>query len=158
MRPLTQLNRSEDWFNALAPEIGQPGFGEFIARAGTNASSPPALFLCPEAKRAPERYFLTYAMNMYLSPWNLPEPHLMGEIPTPASVVFLADGGIGYCSAFPAAAEYSPQARHHQQANLVFIDGHAESFKGDEIGCNNGVNKRLDVIWNFDPERLRFGP
>ena len=150
VRPLTQLNRPEDWFNALPPELGQQGFGSFLANAGTNATAPPPLFACPEATPAPQRHFLAYAMNMYLSPWNLSEPHLMSEIPTPSMVAFLGDGGIGYCSAFPAVAEYSPQARHGQTANLVFVDGHAESFKGDEIGCKTGINKRADVIWNFD--------
>jgi prepilin-type N-terminal cleavage/methylation domain-containing protein/prepilin-type processing-associated H-X9-DG protein len=158
VRPLTQLNRPEDWFNALAPELGQPGFGSYIASASTNANSPPAIFVCPAAKPAPSRYFLTYAMNMYLSPWNESEPHRLNSIPTPAAVVFLADGGIGYCSAFPAFAEYSPQARHRQTANLVFLDGHVEGFKGDEIGCNTGNNKRPDVIWRFDTNSPPFAP
>src|SRR5258706_295781 len=141
VRPLTQLNRPADWFNALPSELGVQGFGDYIARAGTNANSPPALFVCPETQPAPSRYFLSYAMNMYLSPWNLPEPHYLSLIQTPATVVFLTDGGVGYCSAFPAVAEYSPQARHLQTANLVFLDGHAESFKGVEIGANTGIEK-----------------
>lgn len=158
VRPLTKVDRPEDWFNALAPELGQQGFGDFIASAGTNANSPPQLFVCPEARPAPSRYFLTYAMNMYLSPWNLPEPQRMSEIKTPTMVVFLADGGVGYSSAFPAVAEYSPQARHREMANLVFLDGHAESFKGTEIGSKTGINKRADVVWQFDPNSPPFAP
>ena len=158
VRPLTQLNRPEDWFNALPPELNIQGFGPYINGAGTNGSSPPSLFICPAARPVPHRYFLTYAMNMYLSPWSLPEPHQMSEIPTPSMVVFLSDGGVGYCSAFPAAAEYSPQARHRQTANLAFIDGHAESFKGDELGCNTGESKRSDVIWQFDTNLPPFAP
>lgn len=150
VRPLTKLDRPDDWFNALPVELGQQGFGDYIASAGTNASLPPPLFVCPEARPTPSRHFLTYAMNMYLSPWHLPEPHRMSEIRTPTTVVFLADGGIGYCSAFPAVAEYSPQARHRQTANLVYLDGHTEGFKGTDIGCNTGINKRADVIWQFD--------
>jgi len=157
VRPLTQTDRPDDWFNALPRELSQQGFGEYIARAGTNANSPPDLFVCPEAKPAPARYFLTYAMNMYLSPRNLPEPHRMFDIATPSSVVFLTDGGVGYCSAFPAFAEYSPQARHRQMANLTFLDGHAASFNGTEIGCNTGINSRPDVIWAFDTNSLPFG-
>jgi prepilin-type N-terminal cleavage/methylation domain-containing protein len=65
VRPLTQLDRPEDWFNALAPELAVQGFGEYVRNAGTNAASPPALFICPEARPAPARYFLSYAMNMY---------------------------------------------------------------------------------------------
>jgi prepilin-type N-terminal cleavage/methylation domain-containing protein len=41
VRPLTQLDRPEDWFNALAPELSQQGFGNYVASAGTNADSPP---------------------------------------------------------------------------------------------------------------------
>lgn len=157
VRPLTQLDRPEDWFNALAPELNLPGFGSYVESAGTNANSPPPLFVCPEAKPAPQRYFLTYAMNMYVSPWNLPEPHRMSDIPTPTKVVFLSDGGIGYCSAFPAVAEYSPQARHGRTANLQFLDGHAATFKGDDIGCNTGMIKRSDVLWQFDTNSPPFG-
>jgi len=159
VRPLTKLDRPEDWFNALAPEMGQPGFGRYITSAGTNANSPPPVFRCPDANPRPSRYFLSYAMNLYLSPWNRPEPHHLAEIPTPTAVVFLADGGVGYSSAFPAAAEYSPQARHHRQtANLVFLDGHAEGFKGDELGCDTGISKRADVVWRFDTNSPPFAP
>jgi len=158
VRPLTQLDRPEDWFNALAPELGLPGFGTYIASAGTNTDSPPALFICPTAQPAPHRYFLTYAMNMYFSPWSLPAPHLLSKIPTPSDVVFLTDGGIGYSSAYPAVAEYSPQARHRKTAGLVFVDGHVQSFKGDEIGSYTGINQRTDVIWQFDPSLQPFGP
>jgi prepilin-type processing-associated H-X9-DG protein len=150
VRPLTQLDRPEDWFNALPPEANQPAFGTWIANAGANSNSPPPLFNCPDAKPQLGRYFLSYAMNMYLSPWNLTEPHHLSKIPSPAKVVFLQDGGVGYCSAFPAVAEYSPQARHRQRANIAFLDGHVESCKGDDIGCNTGVIKRADVMWQFD--------
>ena len=158
VKPLTQLNRPEDWFNALAPELSLQGFGNYIASAGTNNDSPPPLFVCPDAQPAPHRYFLTYAMNMYFSPWSLPAPHLMNKIPTPADVVFLTDGGIGYSSAYPAIAEYSPQARHRKTANLVFVAGHVQNFKGGEIGSYNGINSRTDIIWQFDPSLQPFGP
>ncbi len=158
VRPLTQLDRPEDWFNALAPELSVKKFGDYIASAGTNTDSLPTLFICPEAQPAPHRYFLTYAMNMYFSPWGLPAPHQLSKIPTPSAVVFLTDGGIGYSSAYPAVAEYSPQARHRKTAGLVFADGHAQSFKGDEIGSFTGINQRTDVIWQFDPSLQSFGP
>jgi prepilin-type N-terminal cleavage/methylation domain-containing protein/prepilin-type processing-associated H-X9-DG protein len=158
VRPLTQLNRREDWFNALALELSVQQFGDYVLNAGTNANSPPSLFICPEAKPAPQRYFLTYAMNMYLSPWNLPEPHRLSKIPIPSMVVFLADGGIGYCSAFPAVAEYSPQPRHRGAANVIFVDGHTQSFKGESLGSRTGINKRSDVIWQFDMNLPPFAP
>lgn len=158
VRPLTQLDRPEDWFNALAPELSVEKFGDYINGAGTNTDSPPTLFVCPEARPAAHRYFLTYAMNMYFSPWSLPASHALSKIPTPSAVVFLTDGGIGYCSAYPAVAEYSPQARHRKTANLVFVDGHAQGFKGDAIGSFSGLNQRADVFWQFDPSLQPFGP
>ena len=158
VKPLTQLNRPEDWFNALAPELSMKGFGGYIASAGTNTDSPPPLFVCPDAQPAPHRYFLTYAMNMYFSPWSLPAPHQLSKIPTPSSVVFLTDGGIGYSSAYPAVAEYSPQARHRKTANLVFVDGHVQNFKGAEIGSYSRINQHTDIIWQFDPSLQSFGP
>jgi prepilin-type processing-associated H-X9-DG protein len=150
VRPLSQLDRQEDWFNALAPEVSQPAFGKWIKNAGTNGSNPPPLYNCPEAQPKQGRFFLSYAMNMYLSPWNLDQPHHLTKVLAPATVVFLQDGGVGYCSAFPAVAEYSPQARHRGRANLSFLDGHAESFKGHDIGCNTGVIRVSNVVWQFD--------
>lgn len=150
VRPLAQLDRPEDWFNALPPEANQKAFGDYIKSAGADTNSPPPLYNCPDAQPKPARYFLSYAMNMYLSPWHLAEPHHLSKVPSPAKIVFLQDGGVGYCSAFPAAAEYSPQPRHRARANIAFLDGHSESCKGDDIGCNTGVIKRPDVIWQFD--------
>ncbi len=164
VRPLTNLDRPEDWFNALPPEMGLNPFRDYILgtnlQANTDATLkiPPPLFVCSEARPAPHRYFLTYAMNMYFSPASLPAPHRLSKIPSPTSVVFLADGGIGYSSAFPAVAEYSPQPRHHGLANLAFVDGHAASFHGDEIGCYTGTNRRADVIWQFDTSIAPFAP
>jgi prepilin-type processing-associated H-X9-DG protein len=150
VRPLSNLDRPEDWFNALAPEVSQPAFGAFIKSAGTNTNSPPPMYVCPDAKPAPGRYFLTYAMNMYLSPWNLPEPHEVSKVPSPAKVVFLQDGGVGYCSAFPAVGEYSPQPRHRGRANLNFVDGHVESFRADDIGALTGRILTSNAVWQFD--------
>lgn len=154
VRPLTKLDRSEDWFNALPPEMEVPGFGTIMATQGT----PPALFVCPEAKPVPSRYYLAYAMNMYLSPSNRPEPHHTDEIPSPETVVFLSDGGVGYSSSFPAFGEYSPQPRHQGLVNLVFVDGHAQGFAGDAVGCNTGNNRRTDVTWRFDTNAPPFAP
>ena len=156
VRPLTAINRPEDWFNALPPYLWLPGFGDAVAQSGTNLDARPRLFGCPEAKPAPNRLFLAYSMNIYLSPWNLPEPQRLGEIDNPAAVVFLADGGVGYSSTFPAAAEYSPQPRHGELCNLLFVDTHAEGFSGPSIGCDTGLVLRADVAWQFDTNAPPF--
>jgi len=41
VRPLTQLDRPEDWFNALAPELGVPGFWRLHRQCGHKHGSPP---------------------------------------------------------------------------------------------------------------------
>ena len=82
----------------------------------------------------------------------------MNDIASPTTVVFLSDGGVGYSSSFPAAAEYSPQARHRQSANVLFLDGHARSFRGEEIGCGNGIIKVPDAVWRFDTNSPPFSP
>ena len=60
VQPVTQLDRPEDWFNALPPFLGQPGYGER------------SIFIRPGAKDPGGAVFLSYGMNMNLSPWNLP--------------------------------------------------------------------------------------
>lgn len=157
VRPLANVSRPEDWFNALPPYLTLPTFADVLAQSGASLDTRPRLFGCPEARPVSGCLYLAYAMNLCLSPWNQPEPHRLDDIPTLSSVVFLADGGVGFSSAYPAAAQYSPQPRHLEQANLLFLDGHAESFSGPSIGCNTGVNLRADVIWQFDTNQPPFG-
>lgn len=156
VRPLNNVSRAEDWFNALPPEMGRPSFSNELAALSAPAS-PLRFFGCPEAGPVANRLPLAYSMNLYLSPWNLPEPHRFADVADPSSVVFLCDGGVGYGSAFPAAAEYSPQPRHGGRVNLLFLDGHAEPFDGPSIGCNTGMVLRADVIWQFDTNLAAFG-
>ena len=74
-----------------------------------------------------------------------------------STVVFMADAPGAYCSILPAAAAYSPVARHRGRVNLAFLDGHVASYTGQEVGCGIGDPMRHDVRWTI-PYSTWAGP
>ena len=152
VRPMTNVARPEDWFNALPPYAGLPGYAELTRRGGRIKPGDGTLLACPSSKDTGEQCFLPYAMNMNISPTDRPHPHRLAEITNPARLVFLADAPGPYSSTLPAAAPYSVRARHAGRANVVFVDGHAASFDAAYIGAGTGDPKRPDIQWEVAQE------
>lgn len=155
VQPLTLLRHpgddpSHDWFNVLPPYAGEMGLEDAVNAGHAPKLGDSSLFVCPEAKASTSGpYFLSYAMNMYLSPWLRPVPHRRIEIDNPVQLAFLADGPVAWSSAVPSQMGYSVQARHGGRANICFVDGHVASFDGAYLGCGVGEpNPPLpDVHW-----------
>ncbi len=147
MQPLFQIDRPDDWFNSLPPYVGMEPLSTLVTARKAPKPGTHSIFVCPAAQSTGTTYFLPYAMNMYLSPWIRPSMHKLVEIPSPSRLVFLADGPCGYSSTVPSALGYSVQARHRGMANLVFLDGHAASYRGDYLGVGQGEIAHGDVQW-----------
>jgi len=147
VQPLSNIDRPEDWFNALPPMVGSPSYQSLVTNAAVPRPTDRTIFVCPSAKPTGSAHFLSYAMNIYVSPWIRPLPHRLGEIPRPEAVVFMADGPGGYSSTVPSAQPYSVAARHSRHANLAFLDGHVQNFAGEFLGCGVGDPLRPDVQW-----------
>ena len=148
IQPLTVIDRAADWFNCLPPCIDLLPYHELVERDRKPKPGDSSLFVCPEAaEQEPQGHFMSYAMNMYLSPWIRPEPHNISEFGNPGGVVFMADGPGAYSATVPSSRPYSVQARHAGHANVLFLDGHVESFAGDYLGCGKGDPRREDVQW-----------
>ncbi|MEP6668014.1 MAG: type II secretion system protein [Chthoniobacter sp.] len=147
VQPVGQINRPEDWFNALPPYLGQPGYGALVAggrrpRAGDNS-----IFVRPGAKDPGTTAFLSYGMNMNLSPWNLASPTKISQIERPALTVFLAEAPGQYSSTYPSAQPYGCVAPYRQQGNILFLDGHVTAFSASYLGVGQGDPQRDDVRW-----------
>ncbi|HUW32273.1 MAG TPA: DUF1559 domain-containing protein [Planctomycetota bacterium] len=148
VQPLTQINRSADWFNCLPPYLDEPSYCTLVKQGRQPGPDDKSIFVCPEATQPPDgQYFLPYAMNMYLSPWIRPEPHNIEEIQLPTCVAFMADGPGQYCATVPSSKPYSVSARHGGMANVLFLDGHVQAFTADYLGCGKGDPQRNDVRW-----------
>ena len=147
VQPVTQLNRPEDWFNALPPVLGQQGYGDLVKSARRPKAGENSLFVRPGAKDPGGPAFLSYGMNMNLSPWNLSAPTQMARIEQPAATVFLAESPGAYSSAYPSSRPYSCVAPHGGKGNILFLDGHVAAFDADYLGVNKGDPKRDDVRW-----------
>jgi prepilin-type N-terminal cleavage/methylation domain-containing protein/prepilin-type processing-associated H-X9-DG protein len=147
VQTLAQIDRPTDWFNALPPCLGLPAFQQMLANNQQPAARDQSVFICPAASDPGGTYFLPYAMNMNLSPWNLSQPTKFSDVLQPESVVVMADAPGPYASTFPSSRPFSPVARHASRVNLLFLGGHAQSFAGAYIGCGVGDPEHPDARW-----------
>jgi prepilin-type processing-associated H-X9-DG protein/prepilin-type N-terminal cleavage/methylation domain-containing protein len=147
VQPLTRLDRGSDWFNALPPYFGQLPYSGVVTNGRKPKAHDQSVFVCPVANDPGEQVFLCYGMNMNLSPWNLPQATRLGSIRQAASVVALGEGLGPYSSTYPSAKPYGVVARHAGTVNLLFLDGHVQSFRRDYVGCGVGDPHRADVSW-----------
>lgn len=144
---LAQINRPEDWFNALPSYFGLSAFEDMITNNVTPAAHSKSVFVCPVAENPGGTYFLPYGMNMNLSPWNLPLAIKFAQVVQPEYVVAMADAPGPYASTFPSTRPYSPVARHASKVNLLFLAGAVQSYAGSYVGCGTGDPRRPDIHW-----------
>lgn len=149
VRPTMQVDRRDDWFNALPPLMKMERFSDRV-----NAGRPPkpgedSVWSCPVAAPVEHPFFFAYGMNMMLSTWLEADPVRLDATGPSESTVFLADGPGTHCSLLPSFESYSPVARHRERTNIVFLDAHAASFHGDYVGCGRGDPHRHDVRWQI---------
>ena len=147
VQPVTQLDRAEDWFNALPPFLGQPGYGELIRTKHRPREGEHSIFIRPGAKDPGGAVFLSYGMNMNLSPWNLSAPTRLVQIERPAMTVFLAESPGPYASTYPSTRPFGCVAPHAGRGNELFLDGHVAAFDADDLGVGKGDPERDDVRW-----------
>jgi len=152
------LSRPEDWFNALPPLLGLPPYQQMATNGSIPKPGDNTVFVCPLARPASNTNFLPYAMNIYLSPWLRPTPHHLHEIPSPASLAFMADGPCDYSSTVPSAQPYTVQARHTGRATIALLDGHVQSFPGNYLGCGAGEQDHDDIRWQTGSDGINHGP
>ncbi len=147
VQPVTQLDRPEDWFNGLPPYLGQPGYGALVKSGRRPKANERSIFIRPGAKDPGGMAFLSYGMNMNLSPWNLASPTRLNRIEQPAHTVFLAESPGAYASTYPSARAYGCLAPYSGRGNILFLDGHVNVFDADYLGVGKGDPKRDDVRW-----------
>ena len=159
VQPLALIDRPEDWFNCLPRYFNSQPYNNLVARGiKPRAGDGSSIFIDPSAKDPGGTYFLPYAMNMYLSPWIRPQQHKFSEIPRPEQLAFMADALGPYASTVPSQLGYSVQARHGGRANVVFVDGHVQSFAGEYLGCGVGEQERLDIRWQTLSDGINQAP
>jgi prepilin-type N-terminal cleavage/methylation domain-containing protein/prepilin-type processing-associated H-X9-DG protein len=142
-----QLNRPDDWFNALPPYLGLQPYGNLITAKQRPKAGDNSLFIRPGAKDPGGMAFLSYGMNMNLSPWDLPQATRLSQIAQPATVVFLAETPGQYSSTYPSKRAYSCQAPYRNQGDILFLDGHVSTYSATYLGVNKGDPHRPDVSW-----------
>jgi len=158
IQPLRDIDRPEDWINSLPPYISQPTFQSMVTNRAIPKPGDNSVWVCPTARATTNDYFLSYGMNFYLSPSLRPAPHRLPEIPRPATLAFMADGGGASSSTVPSAKDYSVQPRHVARANVTFLDGHAQNFAGDYLGCGLGAIEHPDIHWQTESAGVNHPP
>jgi prepilin-type N-terminal cleavage/methylation domain-containing protein/prepilin-type processing-associated H-X9-DG protein len=147
VQPVAQLDRPTDWFNALPPYAGVPGYGQLVSTGQRPKAGDKSIYVRPGAKDPGGVAFLSYGMNMNLSPWNLTNATLLTQVDRPSMVVFLAETPGQYSSTYPSKMPYSCQAPYRGQGNILFLDGHVQAFSAAYLGVNKGDPGRDDVRW-----------
>jgi len=150
VKPLDQIDRPTDWFNALPPYLSLPAYQQLFTNGQRLHPGTHSVFVCPVATDPGSNHFLPYAMNMNLCPWGNSgnfEATKLGDIIHPGQVVALADAPGPYSATYPSSNPYSPGAHHSQRSNLLFLGGSVQSFAGSYIGCGVGDPGREDVRW-----------
>jgi len=147
VQPVGQLNRPEDWFNALPPYLGLKAYGDLVAAGKRPREGDNSLFVRPGAKDPGGTAFLSYAMNMNLSPWNLSAATRLSQIERPALTVFMAEAPGQYASTYPSTQPYGCVAPYRKQGNILFLDGHVTAYSAVYLGVGKGDPQREDVRW-----------
>jgi prepilin-type N-terminal cleavage/methylation domain-containing protein len=147
VRPLDELARPEDWFNALPSYLRSLPYQQLFAANQKFKPGLNSVFVCPAAKDPGGAHFLPYAMNMNLCPWSLPQQTRFTEVVRPAQVVAMAEGPGPYASTFPSTNRYSPVVRHAGRVNLLFLAGQVNGYAGGYAGCGVGDPGREDLRW-----------
>jgi prepilin-type processing-associated H-X9-DG protein/prepilin-type N-terminal cleavage/methylation domain-containing protein len=147
VQPVGQLNRPEDWFNALPPYLGMKPYGDLVAAGQRPKAGANSIFIRPGAKDPGGTAFLSYGMNMNLSPWNLSMATKLGQIEQPAVTVFLAEAPGQYASTYPSSQPYGCVAPYRKQGNILFLDGHVSAYSASYLGVGKGDPQRDDVRW-----------
>jgi prepilin-type processing-associated H-X9-DG protein len=167
IQPTTRLDGPDDWFNAIPPLMENSPYIELVRAAGQPKAGERSVWVCPEAQEIEAakfftnekdyRTFFAYGMNMALSTPYMGRPDRIDRVGPTQTMVFMADGLGPHCSVLPAAADYSPVARHNGHANIAFLDGHVQSLSGEDVGCGVGDPKRDDIRW-YTPNGVWPGP
>jgi prepilin-type N-terminal cleavage/methylation domain-containing protein len=150
VKPLGQIDRPEDWFNALPPYLKIATYQQIVTNHQRLDPRAQSVFVCPEAKDPGSNQFLPYGMNMNLCPWGnsgTTDPARFADVVRPAQVVAMADAPGPWSATFPSKNSYTPVPRHSNRVNILFLAGSVQAFRGDYVGCSVGDPGREDVRW-----------
>jgi prepilin-type N-terminal cleavage/methylation domain-containing protein/prepilin-type processing-associated H-X9-DG protein len=172
------------WYNALAETAGIPTMAEFAQAPSSQLAfySAAKIFHCPRARFSDVS--ATYpnfslAMNSKLmrdfergtdpSPRFGSKGRRLAEIKVPDSTPLFLDNGVAgeerlcafqppYVGGPKACASQFP-GRHNRGGNIVFADGHVQTFPGKDIVdmnpaslyCGAAIYPPTQVIWCHDP-------
>ena len=155
IQPTQQINRPQDWFNALPPMMQLEPYAA-LAAAGRipRPDGARSVWTCPDAADAGGAYYWSYGMNMGLSVEQSNQNQGMSDkisgVGDAAVMVFMADAPGNYCSVFPSRfpGGYNPVPRHANRVNLCFLDGHAAAVAGSYMGVGSGLIEHPDIRWH----------
>ena len=149
-KPLEQINRPDDWFNALPPYLKLSTYGQLYTNGHRLKAGSTTPFVCPSATDPGKKHFLPYAMNMNLCPWGNSgrnDASKFSQIFHPAQVVALADAPGPFSATFPSNNPYSPVPRHSKRVDILFLMGNVHSYVGDYVDCGSGDPRHEDIRW-----------
>jgi prepilin-type N-terminal cleavage/methylation domain-containing protein/prepilin-type processing-associated H-X9-DG protein len=163
------------WYNALPPQVDLPRAASYFSRRA-DFYEKNSLFHCPSA-RFPKGItsgagnYPLFSMSMNSKLIEAPAVTiLVGAVARPSqTVMFLENLLAGEPLVDPTQttaelgqpSSYASRfvARHEGRGNLVFLDGHVETFRGSEVvetisGPNRGkaIMPQVKIVWTPNPD------
>src|SRR5262249_38087123 len=96
VQPTSNIDRPEDWFNALPPLLGQETYCDLVRAGHAPRPGDRSIWMCPSAASVDAANYLAYGMNMWLSTWQASQPDRLDAVGPVERQVFMADGPGGY--------------------------------------------------------------
>jgi prepilin-type N-terminal cleavage/methylation domain-containing protein/prepilin-type processing-associated H-X9-DG protein len=168
-------NASVVWYNAIPPLMSLPRAVDYSTPNAKRANfyENQSLFHCPSTQFPPNvenniNALFSMSMNSKLIDGSaLTIQTTVVQRPS-ETVIFLENRLPGENPVDPAQADtflgqpssYATRfvARHDHRGNIIFVDGHAENFRGSEVvettsGPNRGkaIMPQIRIVWTADP-------
>jgi len=169
---LASSSSGDVWYNALPSTINQRTAASFYPNNKVDFYQAKSLMHCPAAfinnnptlvQNGPSAYF-SIAMNSKLITGNNTTIKTTA-IQQPATTIFFLEnrlGGESMVSPAQATTDLGQPssfasrfaARHGGTGNLAFVDGHAQSLKGNHVvdmATGKEIEPQIEIIWTTDP-------
>jgi prepilin-type N-terminal cleavage/methylation domain-containing protein/prepilin-type processing-associated H-X9-DG protein len=160
------------WYNALPRSIKLKGAADYLADKSPFYSQD-SLFHCPTAPFTPtialdSFIYFSLAMNSKLIS-GLAQTIRVNSVKLPSNTVIFLENRLGGDPMVdpnqaktdlgqPSSYASRFAARHAKTGNLVFIDGHAATYKGPQVvqtqpGADEGkaILPQTEIVWTIDP-------
>jgi prepilin-type processing-associated H-X9-DG protein len=154
VEPINTGKNLQAWYNVLPLFMRNLPLMDLYAKGQAPRPDSRSVFSCPNtvtkpaAVLTPKNAFFMYGFNCRLDPNNKKSNWLMfsrSQVIQPSKTVILADSSE---NKFPTTSGVYAPARHHNRANMTFVDGHSEAVRKEDYSRTKDEDEDSETEWN----------